>query len=417
MWSRLSPSWLVGSGLAHLFNQMATGYPSFIFQDAVPAAQMQAHAQAVNEGMRIAELGKARQAEGLFRMAQMQQQQKAQQEKNELDKMIAMSQIEQNRIGNEFKNRELTQRGDLTREGYRSQESISKQMYPEGRLAPGVQAAELRIEEQRRLQEEQDKDDLKFAEEAEGRLSAIDKEMEDTNRLLKAPKKLEGWYDEKGVRKYFSQTYGRDPNDSELSVFTDRVKQARVGNRIQELTAGKQQIIQGIQSRGLDYDPLSRRIIGLRLRSSATPLSPATQPSGVAGPLPVSALSQPQSQMSLGMSEAQMTPFAMQVQGLSPGQTVQQGGQSFRAAPSFTQSTMTTPPPASSMAGDPALNEYTSRYPGVDFRRDGSAIMAGGFAWDENMRRIAEDPNLTAELKQTMIIEYIRRKYPDLFYR
>lgn len=97
---------------------MASPYPAFIFQDAIPAQQMMAHAQAVNEGQRIQELGKARQAEGMFRMAQLQQQQKAQKDKTDLDRMIAESQIQQAKIGNEFKNKELAQRGSLTEKGY-----------------------------------------------------------------------------------------------------------------------------------------------------------------------------------------------------------------------------------------------------------------------------------------------------------
>lgn len=131
---------------------MASQYPPFIFSDSVPASQMVEHARAVNEGMRIAELGKARQAEGMFRIAQLQQQQKAQQEKNELDRMIAQSQIAQAKIGDSFREKELAQQGKIAEDRNKNYLEGLRIQYPEGKINPQVQATEAKIEYDRELE-------------------------------------------------------------------------------------------------------------------------------------------------------------------------------------------------------------------------------------------------------------------------
>lgn len=366
---------------------MPSQYPAFIFQDAIPAQQMMAHAQAVNEGQRIQELGKARQAEGMFRMAQLQQQQKAQKEKTELDRMIAMSQIQQNKLSNEFREKELTQRGTLEAERNKNYAERSKLEFSPDRVFPQEALLERKIE----LEEE----DRKRQEAAElGLVTEAERALMDLDRKSQALESME-------------------TNDPDRKYINPPVIQSHRN----AINLQHKEIRDGMKKKGYDYDPTSKKFIGVnRGPMSASQLeNPVNRPgvndigvgleSGPATPSTGGGLD-------LMTGKAAMTPFDMQVRGLQPGSQVQQGGATFSATPQFQA---TPPPSASSMAGDATINEYSRRYPGVQFVRDGNTIKPGGYDWDENMRRIAEDPNIAPQAKSQSIMDYIRRKYPDLF--
>lgn len=190
---------------------MPSQYPAFIFQDAIPAQQMMAHAQAVNEGQRIQELGKARQAEGMFRMAQLQQQQKAQKEKTDLDRMIAESQMAQARIGNDFKNKELEQRGTLTEKGYDT----------------SIKVAEIRAKEvdpRLAINDERQKYDAQLAqkEEAQDQVlirewQMLDKELSDLTSRKAAPLPNRSWYE------WYDRGQDRGTKEQELKTIDPEI--------------------------------------------------------------------------------------------------------------------------------------------------------------------------------------------------
>lgn len=278
---------------------MASPYPPFIFQDAVPAQQMMAHAQAVNEGMRISELGKARQAEGLFRIAQLQQQQKQQQEKNELDRMIAMSQIEQARIGNEFQNKKLSQEAALTREGYQRDRDIYGGT---AGLNPSLRTEMAKQEYNDRLAKEAKEAEVREVTEAERALGDIDR--------------LEQQY--------------RSVQSSGSKNLNLPVIQTKLG----ELLMRKKEILDGMKRKGYDWDFLNKRFLGVERPSYGRPLTDAMF-SGTPAPPSVSSLqtqtpAPPAGSLSLGMEQASLSPFDMQVRGLQPGQVVEQDGQRYR---------------------------------------------------------------------------------------
>lgn len=362
---------------------MASDYPAFIFQDAIPAQQMMAHAQAVNEGMRIQELGKARQAEGMFRMAQMQQQQKAQREKNELDRMLAMSQIEQNRIANEFREKELMQRGTLEAERNKNYAERSKLEFSPDRIFPQEALLERKIELEEEDRKRQEAEELK-------RITENERAIEDLNR-----KEVE-------LRKMQS---------SGAKNLNLPVLQRNIGDVVVRRNA----ILNSMSKVGYDWDPTARRFTGVN-RPTTTEYRPSRDGVGVSRdvlPDIPSASDLTVRPTLLGdVGTASLTPFEMQVRGLQPGSTVQQGGGTFAVSPSFPAG---QPPSASAMTGDTTLDEYSRRYPGVQFVRDGNTIRAGGYDWDENMRKIAEDPGIDQARKSALIEDYIRRKYPDLF--
>lgn len=360
---------------------MASQYPPFIFSDSVPASQMIEHARAVNEGMRIAELGKARQAEGMFRIAQLQQQQKSQQEKNELDRMIAQSQIAQSQLGNSLREKELTQRGAIAREGFQANIDVAK-----------IQAG--RLDPREAINAERQRYDAELEQKEEAQDQVLIREWQVLgDEAASEQAKLDV---EKPGRGFLTLSRG----DYNKRLEEDK----RTTSRLADIKRRQQGIEAILSQRG--KVPTPRRAISSALAPSAVPSFeglPATQ-------------SIPPSAASLSQPEARLSPFAMQVQGLSPGDSITQGGQSFRATPAFeAQQNQPPPPAAAALSGDQALDELTQRYPGVNFVRDGSAIRAGGFEWDANMKRIAEDTTLTPQLKQSMITSYIRSKYPDLF--
>lgn len=366
---------------------MASQYPAFIFQDAIPAQQMMAHAQAVNEGMRIQELGKARQAEGMLRMAQMRQQQKASQEKNELDRMLAMSQIHQNKIAQDFREKELEQRGKLEAERNKNYAERSKLEFSPDRIFPQEAILERKIE----LEEE----DRKRAEAAEiGLVTEAERALMDLDRKSEA----------------LGQMESNDPNARYINPPV-------IQSRKNAINLQRKEILDGMKKKGYDYDPTSRKFIGVN--RGPVPASQLENPVNRPGvnDIGVGLESGPATPsigggLDLMTGKAAMTPFDMQVRGLQPGSQVQQGGATFSVTPQFPAA---PPPSVSSMTGDATLNEYSRRYPGVQFVRDGNTIRAGGYDWDENMRKIAEDPGIDQARKGALIEDYIRRKYPDLF--
>lgn len=366
---------------------MPSDYPAFIFQDAIPAQQMMAHAQAVSEGQRIQELGKARQVEGMLRMAQMRQQQKASQEKNELDRMLAMSQIQQNKISQDFRERELAQRGTLEAERNKNYAERSKLEFSPDRMFPQEALLERKIE----LEEE----DRKRAEAAElGLVTEAERALMDLDRKSQALGSME-------------------TNDPDRKYINPPVIQSHRNS----INLQRKDILDGMKKKGYDYDPTSRKFIGVnRGPVSASQLENPVNRPGV-NDIGVGLESSPATPsigggLDLMTGKATMTPFDMQVRGLQPGSQVQQGGATFGVTPQFPA---TPPPSVSSMTGDATLNEYSRRYPGVNFVRDGDTIRPGGYDWDDSMRRIAEDPNIAPQAKSQAIMDYIRRKYPGLF--
>lgn len=238
---------------------MASQYPAFIFQDAIPAQQMMAHAQAVNEGQRIQELGKARQAEGMFRMAQLQQQQKAQKEKTDLDRMIAESQMAQARIGNDFKNKELEQRGAISREGMKADIDVAK-----------IQAG--RIDPREAINQERQRYDAEMAQKEEAQDQVLIQEWQMLRSEANAEQsKLDATMPGDGF-----WGFGRGPYDA-------RVKEDKgTTSRLQDIKSRMTNISNILAQRG--KVPTVNRAAPTAMATDAPPAAYQLQPSSPADP-------------------------------------------------------------------------------------------------------------------------------------
>lgn len=325
-------------------------FPSFIFQDAIPAQQMMAHAQAINEGRRIAELGKARQQEGMYRMADLELRRRQQQEQSELQRMIAQSQISQSEIANSFKERELTQRGQL--EGDRNKNYLEglKIQYPAGRLNPQEAAMKLKLDYDRELSKIENDREEKLAQSLAKSLDTIDQQIGSETEIYKsAPSKVEGWYDknfrggtldtlgkaamaggvfrsgEPSLSGYLTSR-GRGNTGADISQFSKETKQYRSGQvpataRLTELSQAKKSILDQLQQLGWVYDPATKKIVrpgGTGAAALQTPQASAAPPPGAASLFGNSG----------GMID--LSDWQKATMGIQPGQSIVQDGVTYQ---------------------------------------------------------------------------------------
>lgn len=104
-------------------------YPPFIFHDPVEARQMENFA---NNAAR-ADLAKQ---ENLYRMAELGLRKQQQQETAELNRLITASQLQQQGLANQFRQQELTQRGELERARNENYLAGLRIQFPQGREDP-----------------------------------------------------------------------------------------------------------------------------------------------------------------------------------------------------------------------------------------------------------------------------------------
>lgn len=300
-------------------------YPDFIFQDAIPAQQMMAHAQAINEGKRIAELGKARQQEGMYRMADLELRRRQQQESNELQRMIANSQISQAEIANTFRKSENEQRAALTREGHENTLKGLKIQYPEGRVNPQEAAMKLKLDYDRELGRVENEKEDRLAQSLETSLKSLDNQIDsETSIHQKAPEKLEGWYDRMGVSDYLGSK-GMGTSRAELDSFAKETKQYRSGQvptsaKLVELSNAKKSILDQLQQLGWVYDPSTKKIVrpaigasGMQRQQQAPPTAPGA----------ASLFGNPG-----GMIE--LSPWQKATLGIQPGEPIVQNGVTYQ---------------------------------------------------------------------------------------
>lgn len=260
-------------------------FPSFIWHDQTEAAQQMAHSQAINEGRRIAELGKARQAEGMFRMADLELRRKQQTESNQLQSMIAKSQLAQADIANSFRDRQLLQQGELQREHNKNYLERSKLEFSPDRFSPqqAVLERKLQVEEEDRKRAEAG--ELNLVTEAEKAISSLNQLEASINQI---------------------RTSGaKDINTPVIN--------AKLG----QLTQQKKAIIEGMFKKGYDYDYLNKKFIGVA-RSPAPAAAPAAQA------VPQSALFGSPGGM-IDLSDWQKATM-----GIQPGQSIVQDGVTYQ---------------------------------------------------------------------------------------
>lgn len=289
---------------------MANGYPPFIFHGDVEARQMENYANNAAK----ADLAKQ---ENLFRMAELGLRRQQAQETAQLNQLITQSQLQQRQIENQFRERELSQRGELERERNQNYLKGLQIQFPEGRLTPEGQRQA--YDAQLRAQEEQQEAGL--AQQLETALADLDKRIGSASTLEKAPKRLEGqtvslgdiaglainpiygiyaasqldYSGKRNVRNYLQKQLNREPTDKEISEFIKTTKAYRASPDTERLGALQQrrtQITDQLKQYGWMYDPSTKKII--RPRSvTASQLTVPTTVTSTNAPLAASALTAP----------------------------------------------------------------------------------------------------------------------------
>lgn len=298
-------------------------YPDFIFQDAVPAQQMIEHERAFNEGLRIQELGKARQAEALFRTAQLRQQAQQQQETNQLNQLIAQSRIAQDQIGNSFRERELAQQERLAGERNKNYLEGLRIQYPHGSLSGTEAAAKAKIDYDRELSLKEEAADKALMTEWQSLQNDIDtltesKKNVPTHFSLFHP--IAGAPDAEAVKKL----------DEEIN--RRRARQAS----IEQILAPKGKV------------PSMSRVPARGLAAI-----------GAVPPVESPAIAAPQISPLAPLEEAQLSPFDMRLRGVNPGDVIEQGGQRYRVSGSLPATALAAPatPPAPANPLESAISQ------------------------------------------------------------
>ena len=257
----------------------------FIWHDPVEAQQAMSYAANAAK----ADLVKQ---ENLYRMAELGLRRQQAQETAQLNQLITASQLQQRNIENDFRNRELMQRGELERERNQNYLKGLQIQFPEGRTDSrlAVEASKQQFE-----LEQQKKDEARDAVLSQ-EWQILDKEIRGLQDELSKPKPSTGFL-------------GLSRGDYNARLEQDKKTQLDLSSKVQ-----RQKIIEAILA--------ERGKVPTTLRGTS--------------PLTTSQLqTAPTTQFQLSMPEARLSPFEMQVRGLTPGSLIEQDGQRYRVVPSF----------------------------------------------------------------------------------